>query len=96
MPFFEKGGGSRNSHEMRLFGMLGMGLLISPSLQNYTSNIGIRRGSIPMYASMFWVSLAGDSTCFRCGFHDTGLHDAHMIQPLMMNIMERTIPKVLG
>ena len=29
---FEKGGGSRNSHEMRLFGIPGMGLLIYPSL----------------------------------------------------------------
>ena len=30
--FFRKGEGSRNSHEMRLFGMPGIGLLISPSL----------------------------------------------------------------
>ena len=29
---FEKGGGSRNSHEMRLSSRPGMGLLISPSL----------------------------------------------------------------
>ena len=78
MPSFEKGRGSRNSHEMRLSGMLGICLLISPSLQTYTANIGIWRGSIHMYASMFWVTLAGDSTSFRCG-GDTEFHDAHMI-----------------
>ena len=79
MPYFGMGTGSRKSHEMRLFGMPGMGLLISPSLQTYTANIGIWRGSIPMYASMFWVTLAGDSTFFGVRFHDTGFHDAHMI-----------------
>ena len=78
MPSFGKGGGSRNSHEMRLYGLPGMGLLISPSLRTYTACIGIWRGSISMYASMFWVTLAGDSTSFRCG-GDTGFHDAHMI-----------------
>ena len=72
------GGGSRNSNEMRMSGLSGMGLLITHSLGTYTANIGIWRGSIPMYASMFWVTLAGDSTYFRCG-GDTGLHDAHMI-----------------
>ena len=66
MHSFMKGGGSSNSHEMRLFGMLGMGILISPSLRTYTANIGIWRGSILMYASMFWVTLAGDSTSFHC------------------------------
>ena len=78
MPSFGKGGGSRNSHEMRASGMPGMGLLISPSLRTYTANIGIWRDSIPMYASMFWVTLAGDSTSFQCE-GDTGFHDAHMI-----------------
>ena len=78
MPSFRKGRGSRNSHEMRLSGMPGMGLLISPSLRTYTTTIGIWRGSIPMYASMFWVTLAGDSTYFWCE-GDTGFHDAHMI-----------------
>ena len=73
-----KGEGSRNSYEMRLSGLPGMIFLISSSLQTYTFNIGIWRGSIPMYASMFWVTLAGDSTSFRCG-GDTGFHDAHMI-----------------
>ena len=53
MPSFEKGGGSHNSHEMRLSGILGMSLLISPSLQTYTGNIGISRGSIPMYLTCF-------------------------------------------
>ena len=67
MPSFGKGRGSRKSHEMRLSGMLGMGLLISASLQTHTANIGILRGSISMYASMFWVTLAGDSTSFQCG-----------------------------
>ena len=42
--FFGKGRGSRNSHEMRLFGMPGMVLLISPSLRTDTSNIRIIRG----------------------------------------------------
>ena len=78
MPSFGKFGGSLNSHEMRLSGMPGMGLLISPSLRTYTANIGIWRDSIPMYASMFWVTLAGDSTTFHCGV-DTGFHDAYMI-----------------
>ena len=60
MPSFVKGGGSRNSHEMRLSGIPGVGLLISSSIQTYTSNIGIGRGSILMYTNMFWVTLAGD------------------------------------
>ena len=58
--------------------MLGMCLLISSSLSTYTANIGIWRGSIPMYASMFQVILAGDSTSFACG-GDAGFNDAHMI-----------------
>ena len=78
MPSFGKGEGSRNSHEMRLSGMPSMGLLRSPSLQTYTANIRIWRGSIPLYASMLWVTLSGDSTSFWCG-GDTGFHDAHMI-----------------
>ena len=53
-----------------------MGLLIYPSLQTYIANIGIWRGLIPMYASIFWVTLAGDSTSFLCG---VGFYDAHMI-----------------
>ena len=65
MPFFKKEGGSRNSHEMRLSGMTSMGLFIYPSLQTYIANIGIRRGLISMYASMFWNTLADDSTFFR-------------------------------
>ena len=78
MPSFGKGKGSRNSHEMRLSDMPGMGLLISSFLLTYTANIGIWRGSIPMYASMFWVTLAGDSTYFWCR-GDSVFHDAHMI-----------------
>ena len=58
--------------------MPGMGLLISHSLQTYTANIGIWVGSIPVYASMFGVTLAGDSTSFWCR-EDTGFHDAHMM-----------------
>ena len=54
MPSCVKGGGSRNSHEMRLSGMLGICLLISPSLQTYTANIGIEQSSIIMCTSMFW------------------------------------------
>ena len=64
MPYFTKDGGSHNSHEMRLSGMPGMGLLISLSLQTYTTNIRIWQGSIPMYANMFWVSSIGDFTYF--------------------------------
>ena len=78
MDSFGKDGGSRDTHEIRLSGMLGMSVLISPSLRTNTANIGIKQSSIPMYASMFWVSLAGDSTSFRCG-GDTEFHDAHMI-----------------
>ena len=40
-PSFGKGEGSCNSHNMRLSGMPDMGLPISPSLQTYTSNIGM-------------------------------------------------------
>ena len=58
--------------------MPGMGLVISPSLRTYTANVGILRGSIPMYPSMFLVTLTGDSTYLRCG-GDIGFHDAHMI-----------------
>ena len=58
MHSFEKSGGSRNYHEMRLSGMLGMGLLISPSLRTFTANIEIWRGSVAMYTSMFWVTFA--------------------------------------
>ena len=78
MPSFGKGGGSRNSHEIRLFSMPSIGLLISHILRTYTSNIGIWRGSIPMYSSMFLITLAGDSTSFRFG-RDIGFFDAHMI-----------------
>ena len=76
--FFWEVRGSCNSHEMRLYGMTGMGVLISPSLSTYTAKIGIWRGSIPMYSSMFWVTLSSDSTSFWCG-GDTGFHDAHII-----------------
>ena len=76
--FFHEGRRLRNSHKMRLSGMPAMGLLRSPSLLTYTSNIGIWRGSIPMYSRMFWVTLAGDSTSFRCGGY-TGFHDANMM-----------------
>ena len=67
MPSFGKGGGSGNSDEMRFSGMPGMGFLFYPSLRTYTANIGIWRGSIPMYASMFWVNLGGNSISFQCG-----------------------------
>ena len=58
--------------------MLGMGLLISHSLLTYTTKIGIWQGSISMYTSMFWVTLAGDSTSFWC-WGDTRFHDAYTI-----------------
>ena len=78
MPYLGKGRSSCNSHVMRLSSMPGMDLIIFPSLRTYTANIGIWRGSIPMYASMYWVTLAGDSTSFQCR-GDNGFHDAHMI-----------------
>ena len=78
MPSFGKGGGSGNSDEMRFSSMPGMGFLFYPSLRTYTANIGIWRGLFPMYASIFWVTLDGDSTFFRCG-GDTRFYDAHMI-----------------
>ena len=67
MASLGKGEGSRNSHDMRLSVMSGMGLLISLSLRTYAANLGIRWGSIPMYDSMFGVTLAGDSTSIWCG-----------------------------
>ena len=76
--FFQEGGGSCNSHEMRRSGLPRVGIIISPSLRTYIPNIGIWQGSIPMYASMFLVTLAGDLNSFQCGL-DTGIHDAHMI-----------------
>ena len=75
---FWEGGGSRNSNEMRLSGMPALSLLISPNLRTNTHNIEILCGSILMYSSMFWVTLADYSTSFLCG-GDTGFHDAHMI-----------------
>ena len=69
---------SRNIHEMRLSDKLGMGLLVSPSLLTYIANIRIWRGSVSLYSSMFWVTLAGDSTFFWGG-GDIEFHDAHMI-----------------
>ena len=67
MPFFEKVEDSRNSHEMRLFGLPGMGVHTSSSLRTYTANIGYGGIKFPMYASMFRVTLAGYSTSFWFG-----------------------------
>ena len=67
MPSFGNGVGSLNFHEMRLSGLPGIGILISPSLRTYTANISIWRGSIPMYASIFLITLSGDSTSFSVG-----------------------------
>lgn len=63
---------------MRLSDMLGMSLLICPSLQTYTANIAIWRGEIIMYTSMFWITFACDSTYFQCG-GDIGFDDGDMI-----------------
>ena len=90
MPSFGKGGGSRNSHEMRLSGMPAMGLLISPSIRTYTANIGIWRGPIPMYTRMFWVTLAGDSTSSWCG-EDIEFHDTHMIYVVKVKVPKERI-----
>ena len=78
MSSFGKNGGLCNSQEMILSVMPGMGLFISPSLQTYNVNIGIWWGSIHMYASMFWVTLACDLISFRCRV-DIRFHDDHMI-----------------
>ena len=78
IPSFGKVRGSPNSHEMRLSGMPGKGLLISPNLRTYIANIGIWQGKSPMYASMLWVTLDGYSTSFRCG-GDIGFHDSPII-----------------
>ena len=67
MPSFGKAGGSRNSHEIRLSVMPGVGLLISPCLWTNTTNIGIWRGSIHMYANIFRVIFSGYFTSFLCG-----------------------------
>ena len=78
MPSLWKGEGSRNSHGMSLSVLSSMGPHTSLSIWTYTANIEIWRGSIPMYASMFWVTFAGDSTYYRCG-KDTGFYDSRMI-----------------
>ena len=73
MPFFGKGGGSRNSHEMRLSGMSGMDLLICPSLRTYTANIWIC--ALACFGSLWTVI----PPLFGVGFHDIGFHDAYII-----------------
>ena len=76
--FFKKGGVSRNTYDIKMSGIPGICLFISPNLLTYVTNIGIWWGSIPMYTSMFWVTLAGNSTSFWCA-GDTIFHDANMI-----------------
>ena len=53
MPSIGKGGGSRNSHEIRVSDMPGMGILISPSLRTYTSNIGFGGVKFPCTLACF-------------------------------------------
>ena len=108
IPSFGKGGGSRNSYEMRLSGMPGMDLLISPSLQTYTANIGIWRGSISMYTSMFWSLWTVIPPLFDVGetLDSWCSHDLCRLklkflmkewgQPQMMHLIKWMIPKVLG
>ena len=79
MPSFRKGRGSRNSYEMILCGISGMGLLISPSIQTYTTNIGMWWGSIPCTLACFESLWPVIPPMFGVGFHDTGFHDANMI-----------------
>ena len=57
---FEKAKGSRYSHEMRQSGMPGIGILIYPSLWNYTANRDLAVRSIS------WFTLAIDSTSILC------------------------------
>ena len=73
MPSFGKGECSRNSHDMRLSGMPGMGLLKSPSLRTYG---GVQ---FPCTLSYFGSLSPVIPPLFGVGFHDTGFHDAHMI-----------------
>ena len=79
MPSVGKDGGSRNSYEMRLSGMPGTGILMSPSLRTYNVNIGIWRSSIPITLACFGSLCLVIPPIFGVGFHDTGFHDAHMI-----------------
>ena len=53
---------------MRISGMTGMSLLISPSFWTYTANIGIWQCLITMYPRMFYFILAGDSTSYTLDF----------------------------
>ena len=78
MPSFGKGRGSCNSHEMRLSGMPGMGLLIYPSIQTYTANIGIWWVQFPCALACFGSLWKEITPFFYVGFHDTRFHDIHM------------------
>ena len=77
--FFLKGGGSRNYHDMRLFGMSGTSLLISRSLRTYTTNIG--SGGVKFLCTLACCGLLWPviPPLFGVGFHDTGFNDAYMI-----------------
>ena len=79
MRSFGKGGGSCNSHEMRLSGMPGMGLLICPSLRTYTANIRSSGVQFPCTLACFGSLWPLIPALFGVGFHDTGFHDAQMI-----------------
>ena len=65
--FFHEGRGLCNSHEMRLFVQKGMGLLNLLFFELILPIQGSNKVRLPVYASMFWFTLAGDSTSFWCG-----------------------------
>ena len=77
--FFWEGRSSHNSHEMRLSGIPGMGLLISPSLRTYTANIRSSGVQFPCTLACFGSLCPVIPPIFGVGFQDIGFHDAHMI-----------------
>ena len=79
MPSFGKGGGSRNSHEMRMSGMPGMSILIYLRIRTYTANIGICGVQFPFTLACFGSHWPVIPHLFDVGFNDTGFHDANMI-----------------
>ena len=79
MPSFGKGGGSRNSHEMRLYGMYGMVslyLLVFEPILLIKGSGGVQFPCTLAFFGSLWPMIP---PLFGVGFNDTGFHDAHMI-----------------
>ena len=66
MSSLEKGGDSRNSHDMRLSGILGIGLLISRRLNLYWQYRELA-GFDSIYTLAYSNHFGRDSLSFRCG-----------------------------